>query len=158
MEADGQGLHKGEETRSKSVIQDQFIGREHDLFRKSTVLLDAQRTVIAAGIHATLTARRACAAAGVRKDDDAPAWLIGGRDVRSDLDDLAADLVPWNPRQCHERVETSKRVEITSADADMTDGNADITVPELLARDIGKAADAFTFDQQSFHVKIPFPE
>jgi hypothetical protein len=64
--------------------------------------------------------------------------------------------VPRNARQLHQGIEASKRVEITPADADMADGNTDIAFPKLRASDIGKTADAFTFDQQGFHVTKPF--
>ena len=40
----------------------------------------------------------------------------------------------------------------------MADSDADITFPEFLTGDISETGDAFTFDQQGFHVKIPFPD
>lgn len=116
MEANRKRLDQRQMTGRQCLIEDQFFGRQHDLVGQSAILLHAERLVITARIELTFATGRAFTAIRIRQHDNPLAFDIGSADTLSGFHDLAADFMPGNARQLHQRIKPLEGVQIAAAE------------------------------------------
>lgn len=126
VEADGQRLDEGEFAQAEAWGGHEFFPAGNDQVGEGTVLLYAERLVMAAGVEALLPARAAVAAGRVGHDGDGLADCeLRGNALRNG-GDLGRDLVARNPRVGYERITAPEGREIGAAETEAADVEQDL--------------------------------
>ena len=154
MKADRKRLDQCQMTRFQRIVEDQLFGRQHDLVGQAAILLHAKRLVITARIEPALAAGRTFTAICVRQHDHPLAAGVGGADALACFNDLAADLVPRNTRQLHQRIKPLESVQVAAAEPHMPNPHADMPRQQRRFVDFCKTGNVFALDAQSFDHRI----